>query len=90
MNPVWCLAIVVVLLGCSRDAINSAPQFVASPPPAHSDAVSKSQKQKPKTDKPSPAMVTDITPALRGIDETVKLLERRRYILDSQFDMDTK
>jgi hypothetical protein len=88
MIPVWCLAIVFLLFGCSSTPINPST-FVAAPPPPRQEAPIASTKADTKQDatrvRPNNA---DIQSAIHASNEARELLDRRRYILDAGSDKD--
>ena len=88
MIPVWCLAIVFLLLGCSSTPINQST-FVAVPPPPRREAPIDMPKAETKEDAaPVRPNNADIQSAIHASDEARELLDRRRYILDAGSDKD--
>ena len=89
MTPVWCLAIVLLLLGCSSTPINQST-FVAAPAPRGQDAPTEPPKIATKQDTaPVQPDKADIQSAIHASDEARELLDRRRYILDAGPDKDS-
>jgi hypothetical protein len=88
MIPVWCLAIVFLLFGCSSTPINQST-FVAAPPPPRQEAPIEPPKTETKQDAaPVQPNKADIRSAIHASDEARELLDRRRYILDAGSDKD--
>lgn len=88
MIPVWCLAIVFLLFGCSSTPINRST-FGSVPPPPQQEAPIKPPKTETKQDAdPVRPNKADIQSAIHASDEARELLERRRYILDTGSDKD--
>ena len=82
MIPVWCLAIVFLLLGCSSTPINQST-FVHASAPQRQEAPIEPPKTVTKQDAaPVQPNNAEIKSAIRASDEARKLLDRRRYILD--------
>jgi hypothetical protein len=88
MIPVWCLAIVFLLLGCSETPINQST-FVAAPAPRRQEAPIDSPKTETKQDAaPVRPNKANIQSAMHASDKARELLDRRRYILDAGSDKD--
>jgi|GraSoi2013_115cm_1033766.scaffolds.fasta_scaffold15082_2 uncharacterized lipoprotein NlpE involved in copper resistance len=88
MIPVWCLAIVFLLLGCSSTSSNQST-FVAAPAPRRQEAPIEPPKTEAKQDAtPVQPNKAEIKSAIRASDEARELLDRRRYILDAGSDKD--
>ena len=88
MIPVWWLAIVFLLFGCSSTPINQST-FVAAPPPPRQEAPIEPPKRETKEDAaPVRPNNADIQSAIHASDEARELLDRRRYILDAGSDKD--
>jgi hypothetical protein len=84
----WCLAIVLLLVGCSSPAINQST-FVATPPLRRQEVPSEPPKTETKQDAaPVRPNKADIQSAIHASDDVRELLDRRRYILDSGSDKD--
>jgi hypothetical protein len=85
MIPVWCLAIVFLLFGCSSTPINQST-FVAAPALRRQEV----PIEPPKTETNQNAALNkaDIQSAIHASDEARELLDRRRYILDAGSDKD--
>ena len=88
MIPVWSLAIIFLLFGCSSTPINQST-FVAAPPPPRREAPTEPSKAEAKQDaatvRPNNS---DIQSAIHASDQARELLDRRRYILDAGSDKD--
>ena len=88
MIPVWCLAIVFLLFGCSSTPTNQST-FVPAPPPPRQEAPIEPPTTETKQDaarvRPKNA---DIQSAIHASDEARELLDRRRYILDAGSEKD--
>jgi hypothetical protein len=88
MIPVWCLAIVFLLFGCSSTSSNQSTFMAASAPRRH-EAPTEQPKAETKQDAaPVPPNEGEIKSAIRASDEARELLDRRRYILDAGSDKD--
>ena len=84
----WCLAIVLLLVGCSSLPINQST-FVAPPPLRRQEVPIEPPKTETKQDAaPVQPNNAEIKSAIRASDEARKLLDRRRYILDAGSDKD--
>jgi hypothetical protein len=85
---VWCLAIVLLLVGCSLPPISQST-FVVTPPLRRQVVPIESPKTETKQDaatvRPNKA---DIQSAIHASDGARELLDRRRYILDTGSDKD--
>jgi hypothetical protein len=88
MTRVWCLAIVVLLFGCSSPPINQS-RFVATPPLRRQEVPIEPPKTETKQD-PAPVRPNkaDIQSAIHASDDARELLDRWRYILDAGSDKD--
>ena len=88
MIPVWRLAIVFLLLGCSSTPTHQST-FVAAPAPWRQEAPIEPPQGGTKQDaapvRPDDA---DIQSAIHASDDVRQLLDRRRYILDAGSDKD--
>lgn len=88
MITVWCLAIVLLLLGCSSTPTHQS-KFVAAPAPWRQETPKEPPLAETKQDtapvRPGDA---DIQSAIHASDEVRQLLDRRRYILDAGSDKD--
>jgi hypothetical protein len=85
---VWCLAIVLLLVGCSSLPINQ-PTFVVTPPPRRQVVPIEPPKTETKEDAaPVRPNKADIQSAIHASDDAGELLDRRRYILDTGSDKD--
>ena len=88
MIPVWCLAIVFLLLGCSSTPTHQST-FVAAPAPRRQEAPIEPPRTETKQDAaPVRPNKADIQSAIHASDEARELLDRRRYILDAGSDKD--
>lgn len=88
MIPVWCLAILFLLFGCSSTSSNQST-FVAAPAPRRQEAPIEPPKTETKQDAaPVQPNEAEIKSAIRASDEARELLDRRRYILDAGSDKD--
>jgi hypothetical protein len=88
MTPVWCLAIVFLLFGCSSTPINQS-NFVAAPAPRRQEAPIELPKTETRQNAaPVRPNKADIQSAIHASDEARELLDRRRYILDAGSDKD--
>jgi hypothetical protein len=88
MIPVWSLAIIFLLFGCSLTPINQST-FVAAPPPLRHEAQTEPPKAESKRDAATvQPNNSDIQSAIHASDEARELLDRRRYILDAGSDKD--
>jgi hypothetical protein len=88
MIPVWRLAIVFLLFGCSPTSSNQST-FVAAPAPRRQETPIEPPKIETKRDAaPVQPNNAEIKSAIRASDEARKLLDRRRYILDAGSDKD--
>ena len=87
MIPVWCLAVVFLLFGCSTPANQS--RFLAAPLPPRQETPTEEAKTEIKQDA-APERPNDagIQSAIHASDEARALLDRRRYILDAGSDKD--
>jgi hypothetical protein len=84
----WCLAIVLLLVGCSSPAINQST-FVATPPLRRQEVPSEPPKTETKQDAaPVRPNKADIQSAIHASDDARELIDRRRYILDTGSDKD--
>lgn len=88
MIPVWCLAIVFLLLGCSSTPTNHSTFVDAS-----AQQRQKAPMEPPRTETKQDAAAVrpnkaDIQSAIRASDAARELLERRRYNLDAGSDKD--
>jgi hypothetical protein len=80
MIPVWCLAVVFLLFGCSTPANES--RFLAAPLLPRQETPTEEAKTEIKQDA-APARPNDgIQSAIHASEEARELLDRRRYILD--------
>jgi len=85
---VWCLAIVLLLVGCSSPPINQST-FVATPPLRRQEVQIEPPETEPKQDAaPVRPNKTDIQSAIHASDDAREVLDRRRYILDAGSDED--
>ena len=86
MIPVWCLAVVFLLLGCSSTPTHQS-KIVAAPAPWRQETPTEPPQAETKQDaasvRPDHA---DIQSAIHASDEVRQLLDRRRYILDAGSD----
>jgi hypothetical protein len=82
MNPVWCLAVVFLLFGCSMPVNQS--RFLSASSPPRQETPTEEAKTETKQDA-APARLNDagIKSAIHASDEARELLDRRRYILDT-------
>ena len=88
MIPVWLLAIVFLLFGCSATSSDQST-FVAAPAPRRQETPIEPPKTETKQDAaPVRPNNAGIKSAIRASDEARKLLDRRRYILDAGSDKD--
>jgi len=87
MIPVWCLAVVFLLFGCSSTPINQST-FEAAPPRPRQEAPIEPPKAETKQDAAPVPNNVDIQSAIHASDEARELLDRRRYILDAGSDKD--
>ena len=88
MIPVWSLAIIFLLFGCSSTPINQST-FGAAPPRPRQEVPIEPPKAETKQDAaPVPPDKADIQSAIHASDEARELLDRRRYILDAGSDKD--
>jgi hypothetical protein len=88
MIPVWCLAIVFLLFGCSSTSSNQST-FMAAPAPRRQEAPIEPPKTETRQNaapvRPNKAAIQS---AIHASDEARELLDRRRYILDAGSDKD--
>jgi hypothetical protein len=88
MIPVWSLAIIFLLFGCSSTPISQST-FVAAPRPPRHEVPTEPPKAELKQDAATVrANNSDIQSAIHASDEARELLDRRRYILDAGSDKD--
>ena len=88
MIPVWRLAIVFLLFGCSSTPIDQST-FVAAPALWRQEVPIEPPKTETKQDTaPVRPNKADIQSAIHASDEARELLDRRRYILDAGSDKD--
>ena len=88
MIPVWRLAIVFLLFGCSSTSSNQST-FVTAPALWRQETPIEPPKAETKQDTaPVQPNTAEIKSAIRASDEARKLLDRRRYILDAGSDKD--
>ena len=84
----WCLAIVLLLVGCSSPPINQST-FVVTPPLRRQEVPIEPPKTETKQDAaPVRPNKADIQSAIHASDDARELLDRRRYILDTGSDKD--
>jgi PBP1b-binding outer membrane lipoprotein LpoB len=87
MIPVWRLAIVFLLFGCSSTSSNQST-FVAPAPRRQETPIEPPKIQTKRDAAPAQPDNAEIKSAIRASEEARKLLDRRRYILDAGSDKD--
>ena len=88
MIPVWYLAIVFLLLGCSSPPIDQSTFVDASAPQRQKAPIEPPRTETKQDAAPVRPDNADIQSAIRASDEARELLDRRRYILDAGSDKD--
>ena len=88
MIPVWCLAIVFLLLGCSSTPINQSTFVSVSAPPRQEGPIEPPKTGTKQDAAPVQPNNAEIKSAIHASDEARELLDRRRYILDAGSEKD--